>query len=432
MIEIRDPVHGPIALSEPERRVIDCAAYQRLRHVKQLGFGEMTFPGATHTRYLHGLGAMHVAGRAFDVATARAGLPAREASRLRQTVRLAALLHDVGHPPLSHTAEALLPAMEALPAPVARGRSGGHASHEDMTLHQVLHGELGDRVDEELGGGGIARAHVAGLVDLHLELDAGAFVVDGVDWRPLLGQLVSSELDVDRMDYLLRDSLFSGVPYGRYDLDWLVGGLDHHVADGRAHLALRERALLSFEDFLLSRLHMFVMVYFHPRTNVYDRMLLLFLKSLGEAARFPSDPAAYAACDDTLVWSLLRQNANDPWAARVLQRALPLKRVVDLDEAAAASHRAALDEALRSLGMSPQWITSKGMLSKGGGGAGKPPIWVHRDDNLSGPRTVRLEEATALFQRYAEPTVLVRLYVEPEHREEARATAAKLLRSGAE
>lgn len=425
MIEIRDPVHGPIALSEAEGRVVDCAAYQRLRHVKQLGFGEMTFPGATHTRYLHGLGAMHVAGRAFDAATARAGLPAQEARRLRQTARLAALLHDVGHPPLSHTAETLLPPIEALPERIARGRHGEHASHEDMTLHQVLHGELGERVDAAFGELGVARDHVAGLVDRELAVDPAAFVVGGVDWRPLLGQLVSSELDVDRMDYLLRDSLFSGVPYGRYDLDWLVGGLDHHVADGRVHLALRERALLSFEDFLLSRLHMFVMVYFHPRTNVYDRMLLLFLQSLGEAARFPSDPAAYAACDDTLVWGLLRAHAEDPWAARVLQRALPLKRVVDLDESA-APHRAAIDGALRSRGMTPQWIESKGRLSKSSG-PGKPPIWVHREDTLGGPRTIPLAQATALFQRYAEPTVLLRLYVEPQHRQEARQIVTELL-----
>lgn len=428
MIEIRDPVHGPIPFSEAERRVIDCAAYQRLRHVKQLGFGEMTFPGATHTRYLHGLGAMHVAGRAFDVATRGAELGV-ERERLRQAVRLAALLHDVGHPPLSHTAEAMLPMLEALPQSVSRGRSGSHASHEDMTLLLLLHGELGEAIDSTFGPQGVLRAHVAGLIDRHLALDPAVFQVAGLDWRPLLGQLVSSELDVDRMDYLLRDSTFSGVPYGRFDLDWLVGGLDHHVVDGRVQLALRERALLSFEDFLLSRLHMFVMVYFHPRTNVYDRMLLQFLESLGESARFPADPAAYAACDDTTVWSLLRAHADDPWAARVLQRELPLKRVVDLDEASAALHRDALDAALRGLGMEPQWITSKGVLSRYfGTGGDRPRIWVRRDETLVGPSIVPLEEATALFRRYAEPMVLVRLYVEPERREEARAVAKAMLR----
>lgn len=428
MIEIRDPVHGPIQLSEGERRVVDCAAYQRLRHVKQLGFGEMTFPGATHTRYLHGLGAMHVAGRAFDVATMRADLGA-ERARLRQAVRLAALLHDVGHPPLSHTAEAMLPSLESLPADVAQGRSGSHASHEDMTLLLLLHGELGDAIDATFAGQGIERRHVAALIDRHMALDPEVYAVDGADWRPLLGQLVSSELDVDRMDYLLRDSTFSGVPYGRFDLDWLLGGLDHHLAEGRAELALRERALLSFEDFLLSRLHMFVMVYFHPRTNVYDRMFLRFVAGLDAGARFPADPAAYARCDDTSVWALLREHAGDRWAARVLQRELPLKRVVDLDEAGEAAHRGALDAALRDLGMAPEWITSRGVLSRYFGAAGdRPRIWVRRDDSLLGPAVVPLEDATSLFRRYAEPTVLVRLYVEPERRDEARRVAAGLLR----
>ena len=131
-MEIRDPIHGPIRTSSAELRVIDSQPYQRLRSIKQLGFGELSFPGGTHNRYLHSLGAMHLAGRAFDAVMAERDLlpipTAVEQQRLRQVLRLAALLHDVGHAPLSHATESALPTQDLLPLPYPTKNTT--ASHE--------------------------------------------------------------------------------------------------------------------------------------------------------------------------------------------------------------------------------------------------------------------------------------------------------------
>ena len=114
-MEVLDPIHGSIELNPAEVAVLDSAAYQRLRSIKQLGFSEFSFPGATHNRYLHSLGVCHLAGRAFDSIFRRFGIANDSVrKRLRQTVRLAALLHDIGHGPLSHTTEEVMPKLKDL------------------------------------------------------------------------------------------------------------------------------------------------------------------------------------------------------------------------------------------------------------------------------------------------------------------------------
>src|SRR5215510_9064179 len=114
-MDVRDPVHGHIAVADSEVAILDCRAYQRLRAIKQLGFSEFSFPGATHNRYLHSLGVCHLAGAAFDSIFGSfqfSSLTVR--ARLRQTARLAALLHDIGHGPLSHASEEVMPPLKDL------------------------------------------------------------------------------------------------------------------------------------------------------------------------------------------------------------------------------------------------------------------------------------------------------------------------------
>src|SRR5690606_41650794 len=115
---IRDPIHGSVLLDARERRVIDAPFFQRLRWVRQMGFADAAFPGATHTRYVHALGACHVSGRIFDSMLRHLPrLPDAERNRLRAALRLAVLLHDLGHPPFSHSSESILPDRSVLGLP---------------------------------------------------------------------------------------------------------------------------------------------------------------------------------------------------------------------------------------------------------------------------------------------------------------------------
>src|SRR3712207_5688833 len=116
-MRIRDPIHGTIDVSGEEKAVIDSRYYQRLRHVRQLGFGDLAFPGATHTRHAHSLGAMHVASRLFSAVADRSELPEDVQARFCTAVRLAVLCHDLGHMPLSHASERIAPLRATLKLP---------------------------------------------------------------------------------------------------------------------------------------------------------------------------------------------------------------------------------------------------------------------------------------------------------------------------
>src|SRR6516164_2800157 len=133
-MRIRDPIHGTIPVDDRETEVIDHPFYQRLRYVKQLGFGDLAFPGATHTRHAHSLGAMHVSSRLFDAVSARADISPSAKGRFRVAVRLAVLCHDIGHMPLSHASEAIAPPRASLKLPSWLGdQTGDLANHEDFT-----------------------------------------------------------------------------------------------------------------------------------------------------------------------------------------------------------------------------------------------------------------------------------------------------------
>ncbi len=415
-VELRDPLHGPITVTRAELAVIDAPHFQRLRRVKQLGFAEHAFPGAVHNRYLHSLGAMHLAGRLFDVlALSAPWLRGPEGARLRQTVRFAALLHDIGHPPLSHAAETLLPDRAALPALAVAERTG-RASHEDMTMALILASGLTEVLARAGAPAGVTPQAIAALVEPHLDSGA-AFVVDGVDVRPLLHSLVSGELDVDRMDYLLRDSLFAGVSYGHYDLDWLVSQA-RAVPDGAVvRLGIERRALPAFEHFLLARYHMFQMVYFHPKSDIYDAMLRQWLAAVGDEARFPGDPEAFIACDDAWLRARLVASA-DPWARRIaedrpLALAAELRHPLDAEtEAVVVALLAREPEAVR--------LTARPVLSR----YAQKPSHLRADPLLvvdEAGHVRRIEAVTDLYDRYERTLRLERVYVPRERRDAARA-----------
>ncbi|HZH77507.1 MAG TPA: HD domain-containing protein, partial [Archangium sp.] len=165
-MRIRDPIHGTIDVSGEEKAVIDSRYYQRLRHVRQLGFGDLAFPGATHTRHAHSLGAMHVASRVFQAVAARSNLPADVRARFSAAVRLAVLCHDLGHMPLSHASERIAPARASLrlPAWLDSVAEGEQATHEDFTAKLLLDSSLTPIIEEHYAPLGITPSAAVALI----------------------------------------------------------------------------------------------------------------------------------------------------------------------------------------------------------------------------------------------------------------------------
>ena len=443
--EVRDPIHGGISVSRDELRILDHPLFQRLRHIRQLGFSDLSFPGATHTRYLHSVGAMHLAGHAFDSVFEDEALPPLAPARraeLRQLARAAALVHDIGHAPFSHATEFAMPDLRDLDVKAYRSRPdlyppGRQATHEDYTIKIVTDSSLTPLIEQGLG---VPAAAVAGLVDPELPADPAWFEAAGIDFRPLLQQLISSELDVDRMDYLVRDSHYAGVHYGVFDHSWLMNSLAAHLVDGRACLALSERAIYAFDDFLIARYHMFLNVYYHYRSVSYEEMLKRYFKGGGDGWRLPSDVEAYASFDDHELTQHLR-SSDDEWARRIVERreykmllerhgspdAVDVSRVlVRLAEGEVptitAASRGVLSKYFRQRMLQPE---AQGRLPLGAEATATPrgatAIYVLERPYRGAPtrRARELEQSTALFERYAQHLMMSRVYVPQEFVAEA-------------
>lgn len=431
-VRIRDPIHGTIQLSKDEIALVDHRAFQRLRMIKQLGFADLAFPGATHTRYAHGLGTMHIASRMFDVLSKDYALGASDRTRLEKTVRLAAIFHDLGHAPLSHTTEGFMPpAAELGLGDWFFGPRDRLANHEDYTLKIVTDSPLTALLERHASSYGVEPDDIALLVAGRAPSKSmrSRFVVGGVDWFPALRQCVSSELDADRMDYLLRDSYFAGVPYGRYDHEWLLENLLPVELDGAVSLGLNARASFGFEDYLLSRYHMFMSVYFHHVAIGYEVMLEKY-REANELA-LPSDIEAYLGFDDVVLHGLLRQSKNE-WARRIVERRA-YRMVVEAREVvgeagphaapplpAAEGVIAAFDEA----GIGAIVHQVKGRLSKYFSPSGSQPPSPAKDHELyivDEGRPFLVEAYTPLYRRYSGAVHLTRVYVDPEATDRARA-----------
>lgn len=425
-MRIRDPIHGTIAVSEEEKAVIDSRHYQRLRYVRQLGFGDLAFPGATHTRHAHSLGAMHMAGRLFGAVAARGSLPQEVRERFCIAVRLAVLLHDIGHMPLSHASERIAPlrARLSLPAWLDASAEGEQASHEDYTAKIILDSSLTPLLERAFGPHGVSPEAVASLVTGATPPRDPGFSHAGVDWTPLLRGLVSGELDADRMDYLLRDSFYTGVNYGRYDLDWIVSNLNPAVKNGKVYLALSRAAAFAFEDFLLSRYHMFISVYLHHTSVNFDYMLRRYYEETPGEFEIPHDPEAFLLCDDVALHHTLRRSKNR-WAERIVARK-GFKLLASFTERDVGYDLDVLRSALVSGGLEHFSVESRGTLSRYHGaneGAG-PPLFIM---DVSTGRLTEVARYTPLYQRYSGAVRLSRLYVRPDQVEAARALMAQVL-----
>lgn len=214
-------------------KVIEHPYFQRLRRIKQLGFTHYVYPGAVHTRFNHALGAFHLMSEALNHLQQKGHLITNEE---REAAQLAILLHDIGHGPFSHVLE----------------HSLINVQHESITLWMM----------EELN------QEFKGALDLCIELFKGNY------HKKFLHQLISSQLDVDRLDYLKRDSFYTGVVEGNIGIDRLIMMMD--VVDNS--LVLEEKAIYTVENFLSSRRIMYLQVYLHKTALVVEKMLKHLLK----------------------------------------------------------------------------------------------------------------------------------------------------------
>ena len=426
-MEIRDPIHGALKISKQETRVLDSPAFQRLRMIKQLGFSEFSFPGATHSRYLHSLGASYLAGKAFDSIFRTFGFSnEKKRNSYRQILRLGALLHDIGHGPLSHSTEEVMPCLDDLRIGVYKERKNRGACHEDYTIKFVMDSHLTKILSDSFPD--FEPYHIACLIDRELEDRDGFFIDKGLNFRPLFTQIISSEVDVDRMDYLIRDAYFCGTNYGKVELDWLLGNFEYHIADNnQVHLALDHRAIYTFDDFLVSRHHMYLMVYFHHKSTIYERMLYYYLISEDCDYRLPSDIEDYVSFTDFSIYENMVSSKNS-WAKRITHRH-PFKIIFEdhitsplfkTFEASRESRMEKINTRLKKEGVETILVNSESYLSKYHKTDSKP-LTIYVLDSINphkNPSSIDL--CTEIFQKYEKARAIERVYVDPQKVEKAR------------
>lgn len=414
--EIRDPVHGSIRLDEQEYRIVDHKFIQRLRRIRQLGFSHVPFPGATHTRFCHSVGVMELAGRVFDSIfhDDPFSSPQRRLE-LRQCLRLAALFHDLGHGPFSHAVEFAMPPVNTLDLGIQKERI---ATHEDYTVAILRNSSLNQAIGDHFSFTG---EHVAALVDPYTPCD-DFFLEKGFDLRLILSQLISSNLDVDRLDYLIRDSYFSGVRYGQVDIHWLIGHLHRYVTpENKVLLAFDRAALYAFEDFLLARLQMFLNVYFHHKSVGLELMFKAFMSDPACDYKLPSDLDEYCEVDDSHLWSHLCK-VDHPYARAVTTRR-PYRVVMERhgppEEVDLQVYKSALEDA----GIHVLISTSVGDAFPKPG-PGKPNLMV-LGSSLEGVR-VDLPLTELAFERVPDRVCICRLYVAPSEVQKALSIMQKM------
>jgi HD superfamily phosphohydrolase len=320
-ITIQDPVHNRIPLTKVERAVINTPEFQRLRRIGQLGPADFVFPGACHSRLAHSLGSTHVMGMMLSQPELQKHFAGRP--HMIQILRLAALLHDLGHLPLSHIGEVAYGIVD-------RGGIADYEENDDVTVFDVAAKGAAHGLHEELTVALIREGEVGARIDRHLSDD-----VDGVKPSELVAQiiegsyssdlictnLVSSDLDCDRLDYLVRDSMAAGLMYGRVDLDYLIESLviAEHPQAGPI-LAVDEKSGTSaVEHYLIARYYYYARFVGHKTIAAAEVLMTVALLELVRIGELPASSSAvrdmvgtrgFLAFDDAKVWSLFHQFAN--------------------------------------------------------------------------------------------------------------------------
>ncbi len=281
--DIIDPIHDFISVSNSELKIIDSPIFQRLRRIRQLTGAHLTYPGAQHTRFEHSLGVMHIAGQAGHVLANKKIIKADDIENLR----IAGLLHDIGHGPFSHLFEEIL-------------QEKNKVSHEDLGKKIILKTQIGDQLSKS----GFDKKFISKL----------AF---GDSKIQFMNEIISGVLSADIMDYLLRDGYFTGAEHAKIDHKRITQSLDVY----RNKLALQKSALYSFESMMHSRYQMFKAVYFHKTVRSAEVMLLESIRLADDELGFTSSSLdEYLQLTDEVVLSkLLSLKSSKPELKRARQ-----------------------------------------------------------------------------------------------------------------
>jgi HD superfamily phosphohydrolase len=408
--EIKDPVHGYVYITEAERIVVDSYPVQRLHRLRQLAGAEFVYPGANHTRFEHSIGVMHLAGLLSDNPNISEHLSEDEA----QTIRIAALLHDVGHGPFSHVFEHLL--VKFL-----------DKTHEDMTTWIIRRSELRDVIND-LGYD----------PDLISQLAVGALNKPG---KAFLDQMIRSAVDVDKLDFVVRDTHHTGAEFGNVDIFRLIHMLD--ILD--ENLAIDLGALSALESFILARIESFKSIYFHRVGRAAQIMIAMAMEAAKDdlgLVDFKS-PAEYLTLNDYTTWTMLKACAKSKKIIENLERRRLLKRVYERtfyvrDKTMSGIFSVEeIREQMRNRIASEAQVTPQSVVIDVPTVPSVPyrhsallepmeiPIFHKAQDGTRVPG--RLSDVSGVFEALKGFMNILRVYTEEEHRETVGAAAAKLL-----
>ena len=418
--EFRCPVHGFIQVNDWERTVIDHPAFQRLRRVRQLAWTDYVYPGSTHTRFEHSLGVMHVMTRMYDAISQRSRTVLESQldydrhgvgiARDRQLMRFAALLHDTGHAPFSHAAEELLP---------NRPNTNKKYGHEDYSA-EIVRRQVKDVIENHPANDnlGLAAADVASLIDGTSRNRRALF------WRELL----DGQMDADRMDYLLRDSLHLGVQYGRYDLDRIVATAmavemgRQDSGDVECRLAVAKGGWHAAVGLILARYFMFTQVYFHKTRVAFDIHLRKALAHMLPDGVLPppEDDAMdeYLKWDDWRVVGRLAEDEGGEHGERLRDRN-HFRQIWESPESPLTDAQAHLDALRSTLG---DVLVAEEWSEKSWYKTGNPDIQVATGD--SGEVRPLSDYSPVIKQLKDAPHRQIRLYALPENADNGRRIAS--------
>ena len=429
--EIRCPVHGFIPYNDWEREIINHPAYQRLRRIRQLAWTDYVYPGAMHSRFEHSLGVMHLATKLYESIVEHSrpllidfyGYDDAGFRRDKALVRLAALLHDVGHSPFSHAGEEVFPyRKDGKKRYVHEQYSAAIIRHllKDVIESHPLNGNFDFLADD-----------IADLIEGSSRSTRRLF------WR----EIITGQMDADRMDYLLRDSLHAGVDYGKYDWRRLINtvvAVEMPQPEGEPgkqglRLGVTEGGVHAAEGLILARYFMFTQVYFHKTRVAYDHHLRHALADLLPDGVFPAlhaDTAAqlntnlknYITWDDWKVLGMLADGKGGEHADRLCLRD-HYREFYNTPECPGPGDLTELARIEQDL---KDYVVAREEAAKSWYKVDQTDIPVVSDADAGKVRPLSQQSAIVASVR---PTRRVSLFALPERAKEARAKVAELIKT---